>query len=183
MGKRSDFKRNVNDKYDTPANAVWPLLDHLVPGTIYAEPCAGKGQLIRHLTAEGFKCGLATDIAPHNSRSPIPIEKRSALSLTDKMLTRAKVQMILTNPPWTRELLHPMIEHFMTLRPTLLLFDADWMHTGQASELLKRCERIISVGRVKWIPKSKHVGMDNCCWYFFPCDHYTGPTFIGRKPG
>lgn len=180
MGKRSpNFKKKKNSAYDTPDHAVWPLIPHLQPGITFAEPCAGKGDLIRHLQGEGFKCNYASDIAPRApSRHPRKIETRSALAVTKAMVRNCK--LIITNPPWEVENLHPMIEHFITLKPTLLLFGADWMHTQQAGNLIKRCSRIISIGRVRWIAGSEHDGMDNCCWYFFPMNHSIGPRFIGR---
>ena len=45
-----------------------------------------------------------------------------------------------------------MIEHFKSLKPTWLLFDADWMHTRQSVHLyemmkyIKYCSMIVSVG-------------------------------------
>lgn len=63
-----------------------------------------------------------------------------------------------------------MIECFRNLLPTWLLFDADWAHTKQASEYLKYCSKIVSIGRVKWIPDSKMTGKDNCAWYLFNKD-------------
>ena len=56
---------------------------------------------------------------------------------------------------------------FRNFRPTWLLFDADWAHTKQARPYLKYCDKIVSVGRVKWIPDSKMTGKDNCAWYLF----------------
>jgi hypothetical protein len=41
--------------------------------------------------------------------------------------------MFITNPPWDRKVLHPLIEHLSSIAPTWLLFDADWMHTKQSS--------------------------------------------------
>ena len=38
MGKRSDFRRRPQDAYDTPLEAVVPLLRHLEPGTRFYEP-------------------------------------------------------------------------------------------------------------------------------------------------
>ena len=43
-----------------------------------------------------------------------------------------------------------MIE-FFALKPTWLLFDADWMHTHKSSEYIKYCSMIVSVGnQVVW---------------------------------
>ena len=72
---------------------------------------------------------------------------------------------IITNPPWDRKLLHPMIEHFTKLRPTWLLFDADRAHTKQSAPYIKNCARIVSVGRIKWF--GNMTGKDNCAWYLF----------------
>ncbi len=38
---------------------------------------------------------------------------------------------------------------------------------GKRSDFVRRCERIVSVGRVKWIAGSPHTGKDNCAWYLF----------------
>lgn len=92
-------------------------------------------------------------------------------------------EAFITNPPWTRSLLHPLIVHLSNQAPTWLLFDADWMHTKQAAPYLDRLVRIVSVGRLKWIPDSKMDGKDNCAWYLFN-RLYGGPyatIFHGRN--
>jgi hypothetical protein len=196
VGKRSDgaFKRRKNDAYNTPPSPVLALLPHLKKGTRFIEPCAGRGHLISHLADHGHECVYASDIAADNS-PPRRGEPRTATKYTYRKdaltLTRENVERycreepdaVITNPPWTRELLHPMILNLRTIRPTWLLFDADWMHTIQAAPLLDMCSKVVSVGRVKWIPKSKHVGMDNAAWYLFPMRHSGGPKFIPRRGG
>ena len=62
MGKRSVFDRRVKDFYPTPEAGVLPLLDHLMIGTRFYEPCAGDGQLIDHLERFGHICVGASDI-------------------------------------------------------------------------------------------------------------------------
>ncbi len=176
MGKRSDFPRRKNDMYDTPREAVTPLIAHLpisVQGVRFWEPCAGKGDLADGLEA-AWPCGvctLKTDIAPRRE----DIVERDALDCYP-----APFELIITNPPWTRQILHPMIEHFSAMRPTWLLFDADWMHTKQAEPYLEWCRKIVSVGRVKWIPDSPHTGKDNCAWYLFDQRATGDPVFCGR---
>lgn len=183
MGKRSSFERKPRDFYPTPKDAVWPLAAHLPVTMSYCEPCAGDGALVHHLDDIGDDIGLnwrltrALDVEPRASW----IRERDALQLVENDLEGADV--IITNPPWNRNLLHPMIMHFTHLRPTWLLFDADWAHTKQAMPFLPLLREIVSVGRVKWIPGSKNTGKDNCCWYLFdrpgPDD---GPTiFHGRQ--
>ena len=90
------------------------------------------------------------------------------------------VDYFITNPPWTRELLHPIIDNLRKQLPTWLLFDADWMHTKQARPYLPFCDLIVSVGRVKWIPDSLYVGKDNSCWYKF-INQETETTFVGPQ--
>jgi hypothetical protein len=178
MGKRSDFLRKPRDAYDTPMAAVLPLLPYLKPGCRYGELCAGRGLLIDNLASHGFtNVGYAGDIKPR-SRST---EKRDALTVTAAMMDRLKVDLIITNPPHSREIMHELIRHFISLRPSWLLIDADWMQTKQAGELIKRCAKVVAIGRLKWIEGSKHTGKDNYCWHYFPRHHHDGPVFIGRE--
>lgn len=173
MGKRSDFARRPQDCYDTPPEAVVPLIGHLPRDVGFWEPCAGKGDLARALHPHA-NCLFASDIEP---RHP-DIARRDALQESAGMLER----MIITNPPWTRDILHPMIEHFSAMRPTWLLFDSDWAHTKQAAPYLKLCRKIVSVGRVKWIPDSKHTGKDNAAWFYFDAKDPGPIEFFGRQP-
>ena len=100
------------------------------------------------------------------------------MQLTERDLHDA--DLIITNPPWDRDVLHPLIDVFSNMLPTWLLFDADWMHTKQAIPFLTRCDRIVSVGRVKWFPETKMVGKDNCAWYLFLPDDVEETVFYGR---
>ena len=86
------------------------------------------------------------------------IIKKDALTSSSS----TNIDYFITNPPWTRDILHPLIINLSNQRPTWLLFDADWMHTKQSREYMERCIKIISVGRLKWIPDSKMTGKDNC---------------------
>ena len=88
--------------------------------------------------------------------------------------------MFITNPPWDRKVLHPLIEHLSSVAPTWLLFDADWMHTKQSAPMVARLQKVVSVGRVKWIEGSKMTGKDNCCWYLFDTRHSGPAQFFGR---
>jgi len=157
MGKRSDFARVPRDFYPTPAEAVGPLLRHLVSGTKFIEPCAGDGALVDHLTGAGHRCIQASDIAPQRA----DVREQDALTIC------WTPEAYITNPPWDRRILHPLIVHLSDQAPTWLLFDADWIHTRQAVPFLPRLRRIVSVGRVKWIPDSKMTGKDNCAWHLF----------------
>ena len=179
MGKRSDYVRKPRDYYPTPLAAVTPLAAHLPTNFTFAEPCAGDGRLIKHITTliPDSECTFASDVELRESEEDI--EELDALDITDADLLHC--EYIITNPPWDRKILHPMIEHFSDLRPTWLLFDADWVHTIQSSELVKsRLCKIVSIGRVKWIEDSAGSGKDNAAWYLFD-KNKTGPTeFHGR---
>jgi len=171
MGKRSNFERNPRDYYPTPEAAVIPLIRHLDKGSTFCEPCAGNGVLINHLEKFGLKCENAWDIDPQAKG----IEKKDTLKEHDLYS-----DYYITNPPWDRKILHPLIEHLTFFnKPTWLLFDADWAHTKQSSEYMPYCKKIVSVGRVKWIPDSKMTGKDNCAWYLFT-GKKTNTEFIGR---
>jgi len=179
MGKRSSFERIPRDYYPTPVEAVAPLIPHLPYFFSYAEPCAGDGRLIQHitnLTDCGGKCEYAADIEPRAKN----ITTANALDI--KPIVGKSVDFCITNPPWDRKILHPLIESWMCVCPTWFLFDADWMHTKQSATLITYCAKIVSVGRVKWIEGSKNTGKDNCAWYLFDINREPAlpAVFYGR---
>ena len=159
MGKRSDFERKPRDFYPTPIEAVEPLIEHLPKEFSYAEPCAGDGTLCSHLQWYDGVCMWASDIEPQAEG----IYKDSFEKVGKYELLES--EYIITNPPWDRKILHPMIEHFSKLKPTWLLFDADWAYTKQSAPYMKKCAKIVSVGRIKWF--GNMTGKDNCAWYLF----------------
>lgn len=171
MSKRSDFKRIARDFYRTPLEAVVPLLPHLSAGTSFFEPCAGDGILVRHLENAGHVCVGATDIEPHSAE----IIPGDATKICVPLCSR-----IITNPPWDRKVLHPIIENLSPQYPTWLLFDADWAHTKQAIPYMPFLCKIVSIGRIKWIPGTTMTGKDNCCWYLFDSRGPGDTQFIGR---
>ena len=169
MGKRSNFKRNPRDYYPTPYHATKPLTAYLQPCN-FVEPCAGDHRLAWHLNDQGFECKYACDIEPESDL----VIKLDAFEYTNPFS-----HTIITNPPWDRKILHPMINHFKSIAPsTWLLFDADWMHTKQSGPYMEFCKTIVSIGRVKWF--NDKAGLDNAVWYEF-IPHETETTFIGRK--
>ena len=179
MGKRSNFVRFDRDYYTTPSEGVVPLMPH-ISGIVksFAEPCAGNGALIDHIeknsNIETPVCTYACDIEPQRK----DIIKKNALQLTKNDAVGAEV--FITNPPWDRSILHPLIFHLTALKPTWLLFDADWMHTRQSAIFQKMLKKVVSIGRIKWIKDSKSTGKDNCCWYLFD-EKFDGKTeFYGR---
>jgi len=175
MGKRSsgNFERQKRDFYPTPLSAVKPLLPHLLEKTVFDEPCAGNGALVDHLEAAGHRCLRATDIEP----------QRDDVGTCDVFdIESCYGDCFITNPPWNRKILHPLILHLCEKAPLWLLFDADWMHTRQAAPYLPYCQKIVSVGRVKWIADSPYSGKDNAAWYLFYNKTSDGfVDFFGRR--
>lgn len=158
MSKRSaKFERKPRDFYATPYEAVLPLLPHLPAGVRFCEPCAGDGALVDHLTLHSHVCARARDIEPRRDG----IDKKDALTT----LT-GNIDYFITNPPWSRDVLHELIVFLSDQHPTWLLLDTDWMHTKQAIPYMARCRKIVSIGRVSW-QQNGVSGFDNCCWYLF----------------
>ena len=174
MCKRSDFERKPRDFYPTPMEAVKPLIPHLPRKFTFAEPCAGDGALCRHLEHYGGVCMWASDIDPQLEG----IHKNDYSEIGYNELIES--EYIITNPPWDRVILHPMIEHLSKQKPTWLLFDADWMHTKESIPFLRFLHKIVSVGRIKWFGNT--TGKDNCAWYLFDAQTppIMGTFFYGR---
>src|SRR6266436_4873327 len=146
MGKRSNFARREADFYPTPRAAVVPLIPYLRGIRRYAETCGGDGTLVRHLEEFGLRCVYAGDI--RTGQDALALDQYGA------------ADAIITNPPYTREPMHKLIDHFQRILPTWLLLDSDWASTRQAAPFLPCCSDIVTIGRVKWIEGSKHTGKD-----------------------
>src|SRR6516225_11015813 len=112
MGKRSKFERRVADFYPTPYPAVLPLIPFLRRERVktFAETCAGAGDLVRHLESFGLRCVYAGDIRTG----------QDALAVS----SYGNVDAIVTNPPYSRELMHRLIAHFQCIAPTWLLLES-----------------------------------------------------------
>ena len=117
----------------------------------------------------------ASDIEPQLEG----IHKNDYLDIGEEECSES--EFIITNPPWNRNILHPMIDYCRQIRPTWLLFDADWMHTKQARPYLFDCKKIVSIGRVKWFGDT--TGKDNCAWYLFTNEYkpLVATEFYGRN--
>jgi hypothetical protein len=163
MGKRSNFERVPHDFYRTPLQAVLPLIPWLRLWGIrtFAEPCAGEGDLVRHLESHGLRCVYQGDI----------MAGQDALAVDHYGGADANI----TNLPWTRKLMHPLITHLQRIAPTVLLLDSDWADTKQAVPYLGSCTDILPIGRQIWIPGTTDTGKDNASWYRFDARHTAGP--------
>jgi len=169
MGRRSTFPRLAHDTYATPPEAVEPLLLWLTEVRTFAEPCCGEGALVRALEARGLTCVYADDLA----------QGADASDYSPKYYPDA----IITNPPWSRPVLHALIIHFASLAPTWLLIDQNWIGTKQAAPYLPHCSHVVPIGRVRWIPGSATVGKDDAAWFRFDHRHCSGPRFYPYRAG
>ena len=180
MGKRSDFPRRAQDAYDTPPEAVLPLLRRLPATFTYWEPCAGKGALIEALT--GGNCVACSDIEPRGLSAWM--QQVDAMEITRQDADCFEVEYIITNPPWPQKQGQPTVDlalHLSSIRPTWLLLSADFAHNlyFAKSGLAKRCVEYVSVGRVSWM-KNGTGGKENAAWFCFDINH-SGPTeYIAR---
>jgi len=179
MGKREEVKKPKKDRdfYATiDPDAVTPLIPY-IRGCTYAEPFYGNGDLE----------GLLMDAATCDWRSDIrEVGGSSAIMSADQLHSchLDGVDYIISNPPFTKSVLLPCIEHLSKLRPTWLLLPADMLHNKYMTPYMKKCELVLSVGRLCWFPndQGKMVkGVDNYCWYKF-VDYETGTIFKGRLP-
>jgi hypothetical protein len=169
MGKRSSFERRKADFYPTPRAAVVHLIPYLRGIRSFAEPCAGDGDLVRHLESFGLRRVYAGDI--RTGHDALTVDSCGV------------VDAIITNPPFSREsrpLMHRMILHFQRIAPTWLLLPHDWSTNKGSAPYLRCCSDIVAIGRVKWIEGSKYTGKDNYGWFRFEARHANGPVFHGR---
>lgn len=172
MAKRSSFEREVNNWYPTPEKNVRPLLPFLAVGTLFVEPCAGDGRLVRHLETAGHHCLLASDIAPRVQW----VQQVDARDLKPRLSPAA---IIITNPPYdrSRKLMHELIEHFRSIAgATWLLLEAGWAFSARAAPHLAWCTDIVPAGRMKIYPDSPSAGTTDYAWYRFVREPVTGQT-------
>ena len=175
MSKRSSFDKIPRDFYATvDPKAVPQAFIGEVRGKTYAEPCCGAGDLV-DLLMDVSVCRWESDI-----------EDRGAGKLWDAMCLSkqelARCDLIITNPPYTKDVLLPMIDHFISLKPTWLLLPADMMHNLYFRDYMKKCSKVISVGRLKWFKESKHTSTDNFMWAYwkYKATDDTTTKFVGR---
>lgn len=178
MGKRDNnkFERKGRDFYASIDPAIASaLVEHLPLPCAYVEPCAGAGDLVDMLSKHhGVACVGACDIEPSASW----IAKTDCLTLTEEGML-ANIHCFITNPPFTWSMLQPILDHLPTLKPTWLLLPADYMHNVRMGPYMKRCEAVVSVGRLYW-ETNKKKGVDNYAWYKF-VNEPVETVFYGRK--
>lgn len=175
LGKTS-FERKEKDFYPTGIKPLEVLEYYLPQNLTYCEPCAGAFDLIDNLTElrKDIKCNASFDIIPRDIR----ITKKSALDIElDDVLN---CDCFITNPPYKWEMFNPITEHLLTLKPVWYLIPADFMHNKRMIPFMKKCSKIVSVGRIKWYENSKATSTDNFCWYYFETHEVSRTEFFHR---
>lgn len=173
MGKRDGgkFEKRPRDLYPTvDPSAVTPLIP-FVKGLRYAEPCAGAGDLVDLLLCDAL-CGWESDVDPQKKS----IRQQDALTITKEDLWDCDV--IITNPPFSFNLLQPLLDHLPTLKPTWLLLPADVAYNKRMGPYMERCSDIVAVGRLYWMD-NRVKGVDNFAWFRFT-DEVGETVFYGR---
>jgi hypothetical protein len=163
---RNRFERSPRDFYPTPLVSVKPLIPHLKAAGVrdFAEPCVGQGDLVRHLESFGLRCVYRGDIETGQDALDIP---RFAAP-------------VITNTPFDRPVLLPLLEHFIRTAPSVwLILPADFAHVAYARPWLEHCSAIVAAGRAAWFGGG---GTENVCWYRFESIHKSGPIFHAQPP-
>ncbi len=165
------MKANPRDIWDTPPEAMPSLLRHLPRKIGFYEPCAGAGVLAEALEAQGHKCFSKSDIFP----------RKSNIALHDAIETIKEIkwptddiydsEFIITNPPFSRESMcfcRELIEASASKRQSWFLLPLAFGANVQNAELMRRlCLEIVTIGRLKWIPNTKHKESRDMAWFLF----------------
>lgn len=176
----SNFKKKKHDFYRSTDINIHSSLNNVLDRNVsFVEPCAGYADLINGLQHFGHRCVFASDLKIRR-KTPEYVQELNAFDLSEKHVRKAS--FIITNPPFTRSILHPMIEHFISLRPTWLIFEADWAHTLQSIPFMPYCKTIISIGRIQWFKGTKGKSTKDFSWYFFTDRKSKSINFIPRVP-
>jgi len=174
LGK-TEYPRSKNEFYPTPISALEPLILHLEQSITYCEPCAGANDLVKNLAIlrPDINCSISFDIDPRDNN----IIKKSATDIEKSEIDN--IDYFITNPPFKWEMFDPITTHLISLKPTWLLIPSDFMHNKRMGPYMKKCSKVVSVGRVKWFSDSKATSTDNFCWYLFQ-NELAETRFYGR---
>lgn len=186
-----------NGFWPTVKEAIPPLVRHLLndrdmeyEGLNYIEPCAGAGDLINLLEDWGCNCLDACDINPKGAN----IFRMDALDFVERIKNEGgenysfiDLDCIITNPPFSRHhnpLLCEMIRRFSAILPTWLLLPAGFKYNDYAEEFMPYCEKVIGIGRLKWVKGTKDKSIKDFDWYLFD-QNFTGQTqfFYNNRGG
>lgn len=173
---QTNYTRSARDFYKTPIKPIEPLTSHLPQNLIFCEPCAGAYDLANNLLylRPDIKCNAAFDIFPQDDR----IITKSAVDISESDLSG--IDMFITNPPFKWDMFEPILNNLLSYRPTWFLIPADFMHNKRMVPYMKKCSKLVSVGRIKWFDDSKASSTDNFCWYKFEKNDVSYTEFYHR---
>ena len=150
-----EYERRAGDFYPTPAWVTECLL-HTVPlrGIVW-EPCAGQGAMAKVIAERGYPV-VATDL----SWMDVPVFP--VVGGVDALHSRlpAGVLAVVTNPPYAREILPHLVDHWLRLLEPLggqlcLLLRSLWGESqrgqAQTSKHPAYHGRIKLPGRIRWL--------------------------------
>lgn len=164
MSKRSDFPKVEKDFYRTcDGKAIPPKLVEFIRGKTYCEPFYGQGDL-EDLLMDIATCTWRSDIRETVGCSKV----MDAMCLAKEDVDRC--DLTISNPPYTKSVLLPLIDHLVSLKPTWLLLPADMVHNKYFVPYMKGCSKVISIGRLCWFPKDgkRVASTENYSWHFWP---------------
>lgn len=139
-----------------------PLIRVLPPRSRFYEPCAGSGELVTILQDYGHHCVGMCDIEPDAPH----IARLDAARLTQDDVEGADA--IITNPPFRRDMLEPLMDRWLGLnKPLWLLLPIDMLCNAWWAPYAPHIAEIVPIGRIRWIPGSKNVSKDNFAWVRF----------------
>lgn len=163
--------------WPTPFEAVKPLIPFLPAQAVYAEPCAGDGALIRHLSNLwlGGSCGHACDLVPNGV----------GVVVGDAREVTYRPEFFITNPPWPvvggrGEPALSILQHLCGIARTWALLPWDFAANDYFSRISAACVQIVPIGRVSWLNNGKG-GKDNAAWYLFDRQNRV-PTVVWPRP-
>lgn len=166
MSKRSNFKKNPRDYYQTfdrrAGDALAPFIKDV---ETFAEPFVGNGALVNQLQENHDKlCFWKSDIEPQPDVS---------FGLTSLVMDFSEVSshdmrhcdVMITNPPFTKELFHEAIEHFTPMINCWWLNQADYIFNKGSSHIIdKYVTDVVTIGRLKWFKDTNQSSVDNFVW-------------------
>jgi hypothetical protein len=168
MSKRTltpSASTNPQNYWPTPPVATLPLyrstqfqMDMLTSRNRFVEPCAGDGRLKNVLVDKGLCCVAAIDINPR--RGDIGVGDAASL------IGLAPHIPVVTNPPWARKLLEPILSNLLGQTTLWLLLPLDYLSNQWTGFAIKHVNCIIPLGRVSWLENGKG-GMENSAWFRF----------------
>lgn len=178
MSKRTPgLPRRPREFWPTPLEAVRPLIPYLPAQAQWMEPCAGAGDLMRHLRHlwPGGLCVYACDLVPH----------AAGIQVADARDLVSRPDLYITNPPWPKpgqrgDPALSIIMSLMRLAPSWMLLPWDFAANDYFSDVRDHCEVIVPIGRVSWMGNGTG-GMDNSAWYRFDARHRAGPVVMARR--